>query len=63
VLVALSCASRDEVDDLLARAIAAGGKPWLPVMDQGPMYGASFADPDGHVWELLHMDMSQLPEA
>ena len=62
VLLCLSCESRDEVDELLAKAIAAGGKPWKPVMDQGPMYGASFADVDGHVWELMHMDMSAVEQ-
>ena len=56
VLLCLSCDSRQEVDDLLARALAHGGKPWKDVMDQGPMYGASFQDPDGHVWELMSMD-------
>jgi predicted lactoylglutathione lyase len=58
VLLCLSCESRDEVDALLAKAIAAGGKPWKPVMDQGPMYGGSFQDVDGHVWELAYMDPS-----
>lgn len=56
-LLCLSCASRDEVDALYDKAIAAGGKPWRPVVDQGPMYGASFQDLDGHVWELMHMDV------
>ncbi len=58
VLNCLSADSRQEVDDLLAKALAAGGKPWQPTMDQGPMYGASFQDPDGHVWEVMHMDMA-----
>ncbi len=56
VLHALSAGSREEVDDLYARAIAAGGKPWLPVQDHGFMYGTSFTDPDGNVWECLWMD-------
>ncbi len=55
VLICLSVDSRAAVDDMLAKAIAAGGKPWKPVMDQGPMYAASFQDLDGHVWEVLHM--------
>ena len=55
VLVCLSAASRAEVDDLYDRAVAAGAKPWRPRVDEGPMYGASFQDPDGHVWELMHM--------
>jgi uncharacterized protein len=58
VLLCLSAESRAEVDRLVAAALAHGGKPWKPVLEQGPMYGHSFADPDGHVWEVLHMDMS-----
>ena len=60
-LTCLSCSSREEVDDLLAKAAAAGGRPWKPVMDMGPMYGGSFLDPDGHVWELNYMDMGWVP--
>ncbi len=56
----LSAESRSEVDDLLAKAQAGGGKPWKDMMDEGPMYGGSFADPDGHVWEILYMDMSHV---
>jgi predicted lactoylglutathione lyase len=55
VLTCLSVESRHQVDDLVARAIAAGGKPWKPAIDDGPMYGGSFQDLDGHVWELMHM--------
>jgi hypothetical protein len=58
VLLCLSAESRAEVDQLVAAALAHGGKPWKPVLEQGPMYGHSFEDPDGHVWEVLHMDMS-----
>ncbi|MBC7167232.1 VOC family protein [Phenylobacterium sp.] len=63
VLTCLSANSREEVDDLLAKALAAGAKPWKPIMDMGPMYGASFQDPDGHVWELMYMDMAAMEEA
>ena len=56
VLTCLSVESRKQVDDLVARAITAGGKPWKPVIDHGPMYGGSFQDLDGHVWELMHME-------
>ena len=62
VLLCLSCESRQEVDDLLEKAIAAGGKPWKPVIDRGHMYGASFADVDGHVWEIMHMDPAALQQ-
>ncbi|MDQ0463705.1 putative lactoylglutathione lyase [Caulobacter ginsengisoli] len=56
VLVCLSCASRAEVEALKAKAIAAGGGEWLPAQDYGFMYGDSFTDLDGHVWELNWMD-------
>jgi uncharacterized protein len=55
VLTCLTADSREQVDETLARAIAAGGKPLRPVVEDGPMYGASFQDLDGHVWELMHV--------
>jgi predicted lactoylglutathione lyase len=58
VLLCLTAESRAEVDQLVGSALAHGGKPWQPVLEQGPMYGHSFADPDGHVWEVIHMDMA-----
>ncbi|MHC2003211.1 VOC family protein [Methylobacterium sp. CM6241] len=61
VLTCLSCESRQEVDDTLAKALVAGAKPWKPNMDYGFMYGCSFQDPDGHVWELMHMDPAAIP--
>lgn len=63
VLVALSCASRDEVDEMVARAVAAGGRPHRPPQDHGFMYEHGFQDPDGHVWEFLWMDESTVPSA
>ncbi|MGH3436543.1 MAG: VOC family protein [Sciscionella sp.] len=59
VLNCLSAESRQEVDELVASALAGGGKPWKGRMEEGPMYGHSFADPDGHVWEVLFMEQSQ----
>lgn len=56
VINCLSAGSRDEVDDLVGRALRSGGKPWLDKMEMGPMYGHSFTDPDGHVWEVLYME-------
>ena len=56
VLTALSTDSKEEVDELIEKAIAAGGKPWRPTMEEGPMYGGSFQDLDGHVWELIYME-------
>jgi uncharacterized protein len=56
VLVCLSCDSRAQVDDLVAKAVAAGGAKHLEPKDYGMMYGHGFQDPDGHIWELMWMD-------
>lgn len=58
VLVCLSCESRAEVDALVAKAVAAGGKVPKAPQDHGFMYGHGFEDLDGHLWELIHMDPS-----
>ena len=55
-LFALSCSSRAEVDEIVEKAIDAGGGKAMDSMDQGFMYGSSFYDPDGHHWEVLWMD-------
>jgi predicted lactoylglutathione lyase len=55
VLLALSCASDQEVKDLVARALKAGGKSFRDPEDHGFMLQHAFEDPDGHVWELFHM--------
>jgi uncharacterized protein len=57
-LIALSADSREQVDQTIAKAIAAGGKRWKPNMEEGPMYGGSFQDLDGHVWELVYMEQA-----
>lgn len=62
VLLALSCESKDEVIDLVGRAKAAGGSDWKEPIDEGFMYGHSFRDLDGHVWELMWMDMDAASE-
>ncbi len=54
-MLCLSCESRREVDDLVAKAIAAGGTQYAEPKDYGFMYQHSFADPDGHQWEFVHM--------
>ena len=61
VLTCLSCESRDEVDSLVARAVAAGGRAPNPKQDHGFMYGHGFEDLDGHVWELAWMDPGAAP--
>jgi predicted lactoylglutathione lyase len=54
-ITCLSADSREQIDETVAKAIAAGGKAWKPAIDQGAMYGGSFQDLDGHVWELMYM--------
>lgn len=61
VLVCLSCESRAEVDELVRRAIAAGGKAPNAPQDHGFMYSHGFEDIDGHVWELAYMDPGAVP--
>jgi predicted lactoylglutathione lyase len=55
VLTCLSVESKAQVDETIAKAIAAGGNAWKPTMEEGPMYAGSFQDLDGHVWELMYM--------
>ena len=55
MLLNLSCESREQVDDLVARALAAGGSTYDEPEDLGFMYSHSFVDPDGHGWGLFHM--------
>ena len=54
-LICLSCESREEVDSLVKKALAAGGKTPRPPQDHGFMYAHSFEDLDGHLWELVYM--------
>lgn len=56
VLTALSVDSREEVDELVAKAVAAGGSTPRPATDYGFMYSRTFEDLDGHTWELVHMN-------
>jgi uncharacterized protein len=55
-LIALSCDSKAEVDELVSKALAAGGSNAMPPMDHGFMYGHSFYDLDGHHWEVFWMN-------
>lgn len=58
VLIALSADSREDVDEMVGRAGAAGGRvDPCPKQDYGFMYGRSFEDPDGHIWEVIWMDV------
>src|SRR3989344_4257440 len=58
VLIAISVESREQVDDMIAKAITSGGKESRKPQDHGWMYARSFEDIDGHIWEVLWMDES-----
>jgi predicted lactoylglutathione lyase len=59
VLLSLTCESREEVDALVAKAVAAGGTKAHEPEDYGFMYQSGFYDPDGHGWGLTWMDPSK----
>jgi predicted lactoylglutathione lyase len=59
-IVALSTDSREEVDGLVDKALAAGGQVATEPTDMGFMYSRSFSDLDGHIWEVLYMDPSHV---
>jgi len=54
VLNCLQCSSRAEIDDLVRKAVAAGGMTVEEAEDHGFMYQHSFLDPDGHAWNLVY---------
>ena len=61
-IVALSAESREAVNELVDKALASGGSPANDPLDHGFMYGRTFNDPDGHLLEVIWMDMSAVPE-
>ncbi len=61
VLIALDAASREEVQDTVAKAKRLGGDIYAEAQDHGWMYQHSFADLDGHQWEIVYMDATQIP--
>ena len=64
VMLALGADTRQSVDTLVDAAGAHGGKADVnPRQDLGFMYSRSFEDVDGHIWEIVFMDMSQMPQA
>jgi uncharacterized protein len=62
VLIALDADSRGEVKEMVSKAIEAGGSTYMDPQDHGWMYQHSFADLDGHQWEILYMDESAIPQ-
>ncbi len=62
VLIALDAESREKVDEMVQKAVDAGGSIYIDAQDHGWMYAHSFADLDGHQWEILWMDESAVPQ-
>lgn len=62
VLIALDANSKEEVQEIIGKAESAGATIYAEPQDHGWMYVHSFADLDGHQWEFMYMDQSQLPE-
>jgi predicted lactoylglutathione lyase len=63
VLLCLSCEDRAGVDEITEQALAAGGREPREPQDHGFMYGRSFEDPDGHIWEPMFMDLAAASQA
>lgn len=61
VLISISLESRYKVDEMIAKAVKAGGTDYEQSNDYGWMYQRTFLDPDGHHWEVFYMDESQIP--
>ncbi|WP_114821042.1 VOC family protein [Chryseobacterium sp. KLBC 52] len=61
VLLAIGVNSREEVDGMVKTAIENGGSKYSEPVDYGWMYQSSFADINGHQWEVMHGDVSQIP--
>ncbi|MFH6970915.1 VOC family protein [Flavobacterium petrolei] len=62
VLIAIDAASREKVDEMVKTAVDAGGSIYMEPQDYGWMYGHSFADLDGHQWEIMYMDENAIPQ-
>ncbi len=64
VMLALSASDRQAVDTIVNAAGTNGGQADVnPQRDHGFMYSRSFEDADGHIWEIVFMDMSQMPQS
>lgn len=63
ILISIDAESKEEVDELIEKVKTAGGNVFAPPAEsQGWMYGAAFADLDGHRWNVLYMDLSKIPQ-
>ena len=62
VINCLSVDSNEEVNAMVEKALQSGGKEPMEPKDYGFMQQRSFEDPDGHLWEVLYMDMAKFPQ-
>lgn len=62
VLVCLSSESREKVDEMVRKAVFAGGTTYSEPQDHGFMYGHGFQDLDGHIWEIMFMEPSAIAQ-
>jgi len=62
VLIAIDVDNREKVNEMVKNAVGAGGTIYMEPQDHGWMYGHSFADLDGHQWEIMYMDENAIPQ-
>ena len=62
VINAITVNSKQEVDEMIDKAIEAGAIEPREPQDHGWMYGRSFQDIDGHLWEVFYMDEKNMPK-
>jgi predicted lactoylglutathione lyase len=63
MIIAVNAESREKVDEMVNKAFELGAKPVNDKYDYGWMYGWSFEDLDGHVWEIIYIDESKAPDS
>jgi predicted lactoylglutathione lyase len=62
-IICLSSESREKVDEMVKKAIEAGGKIYKEPQDHGFMYGHGYQDLDGHLWEIMWMDAGSVNQS
>jgi len=60
--IAIAAESREQVDEIVHKAVSLGGKRYNDPQDHGFMYQWGFQDPDGHIWEIAYMDIGAFEE-
>lgn len=61
-IICLSADNREEVDEFMSKAVMAGGTTYKEKQEEVFMYGHGFQDLDGHLWEIMYMDISKFPQ-